>query len=71
MRIEAGTYISCKQSEKAFVWQMFFKVITKNLIFYFVFLRTVQIISMLHQPFVDLMAHFTNKLLTGWLIRFD
>ena len=43
----------------------------KNLIFYFMFVRTVEIILMLHLPCVDLMVHSTNRLLTGWLIQFD
>ena len=40
---------------------MFLKAITKNLIFYFMFVRTVQTISMLHLPCVDLIVHSINQ----------
>ena len=39
---------------------MLFKAITIYLIFCFMFVRTVQIISVLHLPCVDLMIHSSN-----------
>ena len=41
---------------------MFFKAIIKKLIFCFMFVRTVQNVSMLHLPCVDLMVHSANQL---------
>ena len=46
--------------------EVFFKAITKKLIFYFMFVRTVEIISMLHLPCVNLMVHSTKRL--HWMV---
>ena len=47
--------------------QMFFKAITEYFIFYFMFVKTVQTISVLHLPCVDLMVHSTTGCsLDGW-----
>ena len=48
-----------------FFMLMFFKAIIKKLIFCFMFVRTVQNVSMLHLPCVDLMVHSANQLPTG------